>query len=74
MAQLFPKPLDKYPILDLEDTDLELPEHVVNNTMSGRARNSSLFLRVFVPHACRSRTARRSWWFFLVLCASVPLW
>ena len=33
MAQLFPKPLDKYPILDLEDTDLELPEHVVNNTM-----------------------------------------
>ena len=33
MARLFPKPLDNYPVLDLEDTDLELPEHVVNKTM-----------------------------------------
>ncbi len=33
MARLFPKPLDNYPVLDLEDTDLELPKHVVNTTM-----------------------------------------
>jgi eukaryotic-like serine/threonine-protein kinase len=33
MARLFPKPRDKYPVIYLSDTDLDLPEHVVNNTM-----------------------------------------
>jgi serine/threonine protein kinase len=33
MAEFFPKPKDKYPVVYLEDTDLDLPEHVINNTM-----------------------------------------
>jgi serine/threonine-protein kinase len=30
MARLFPQPQDKYPVVHLEDTDLDLPEHVRN--------------------------------------------
>jgi len=30
MARLFPHPQDKYPVVHLEDTDLDLPEHVRN--------------------------------------------
>ena len=30
MARLFPHPQDKYPIVHLEDTDLDLPDHVRN--------------------------------------------
>ncbi len=31
MEQPFPKPQDKYPVLYLKDTDIALPQHVVNN-------------------------------------------
>lgn len=31
--QPFPKPQDKYPVLYLKDTDIALPQHVVNNKM-----------------------------------------
>ena len=30
MAHLFPQPQDKYPVVHIEDTDLDLPEHVRN--------------------------------------------
>ena len=30
MARLFPQPQDKYPVVHMEDTDLDLPEHVRN--------------------------------------------
>ncbi len=33
MARPFPKPQDKYPVLYLKDTDIALPQHVVNNKM-----------------------------------------
>ncbi len=33
MSRLFPEPKDKYPSVYLEDTDVELPEHVVNNSL-----------------------------------------
>ncbi len=33
MERPFPKPVDKYPVLYLKDTDLALPKHVVNNKM-----------------------------------------
>ena len=33
MAELFPKPRDKYQIVTLQDTDVPLPDHVVNTTM-----------------------------------------
>jgi len=33
MARLFPHPQDKYPVVHLEDTDLELPDHVRNTGM-----------------------------------------
>lgn len=33
MEHPFPKPADKYSVINIEDTDLELPHHVVNNTM-----------------------------------------
>jgi serine/threonine-protein kinase len=33
MARLFPKPKDSYQVVYRGDTDLDLPEHVVNNTM-----------------------------------------
>ena len=33
MARLFPKPQDKYPVLYVKDTDIDLPEHVVETTM-----------------------------------------
>jgi serine/threonine protein kinase len=33
MDHPFPKPQDKYPVVYLADTDLDLPDHVVNNTM-----------------------------------------
>ncbi len=31
MTRLFPKPRDKYPVVYLKDTDLDLPKHAVNN-------------------------------------------
>ena len=31
MEQPFPKPKDKYPVLYLKDTDIALPQHVINN-------------------------------------------
>ncbi len=31
MVRPFPKPQDKYPVLYLKDTDIALPQHVVNN-------------------------------------------
>ncbi len=33
MARLFPHPQDKYPVVHLEDTDLDLPSHVRNADM-----------------------------------------
>ncbi len=33
MDHPFPKPKDKYPVVYIADTDLDLPDHVVNNTM-----------------------------------------
>ena len=33
MARLFPHPQDKYPIVHIEDTDLDLPKHVRNTDM-----------------------------------------
>lgn len=33
MSRLFPHPQDKYPVVYLEDTDLDLPEHVINTDM-----------------------------------------
>jgi serine/threonine protein kinase len=33
MSQLFPHPQDKYPVVYLKDTDLDLPDHVVNSDM-----------------------------------------
>jgi len=33
MERPFPRPADKYPVVNIEDTDLGLPDHVVNNTM-----------------------------------------
>ncbi len=33
MARLFPHPQDKYPVVHIEDTDLDLPSHVRNTDM-----------------------------------------
>lgn len=33
MARLFPQPQDKYPVVHIEDTDLDLPEHVRNSDL-----------------------------------------
>jgi len=33
MSQLFPHPQDKYPVVYLKDTDLTLPDHVINTDM-----------------------------------------
>ena len=33
MSQLFPHPQDKYPVIYLKDTDLALPDHVINTDM-----------------------------------------
>jgi len=33
MARLFPQPQDKYPVVHIEDTDLDLPEHVRNEDL-----------------------------------------
>ena len=33
MGGLFPKPNDRYPVVSLKDTDLELPKNVINNKM-----------------------------------------
>lgn len=33
MTRFFPKPRDQYPVVYIKDTDLDLPDHVVNNTM-----------------------------------------
>ena len=33
MARLFPHPQDKYPVVHIEDTDLDLPDHVRNADM-----------------------------------------
>ncbi len=33
MSRLFPHPEDKYPIVHLKDTDLDLPDHVINTDM-----------------------------------------
>ncbi len=33
MASIFPKPDDRYPVVSLKDTDLELPKTAVNNKM-----------------------------------------
>jgi serine/threonine-protein kinase len=33
MDHPFPKPQDKYPVVYLADTDLDLPDHVINTTM-----------------------------------------
>lgn len=33
MTRLFPHPQDRYPIVHIEDTDLDLPEHVINTDM-----------------------------------------
>jgi serine/threonine-protein kinase len=33
MAHLFPHPQDRYPVVHIEDTDLDLPEHVRNTDM-----------------------------------------
>ena len=33
MSELFPHPQDKYPVVYLKDTDLDLPDHVVNSSL-----------------------------------------
>ena len=33
MSRLFPHPQDKYPVVYLKDTDLDLPDYVMNTDM-----------------------------------------